>query len=296
MKIFNSIEEEAFDSPPVFNSVERKRFFSLPLMLEESIESLRTPINKICFLVTAGYFKACHKFFARLFRQTDIEYVGHQIGINPDEIGIDDYHKQTYTRHQHAILEYFGYTPFDKSAKSFIANGIEALVRVQFRPKLILLETIKILTQNKIEIPKYYVLADLIIAALNSRQQGLDKIIENHLSKHQYAKLDDLLEKEPGDGVEEGWRYRLTLLKKPNHTTRPSKIKTSLADLDTLQAIYLDIKSVVQHLNLSYECIRYYAYSVIKSQIPQISRRAVEDRYLHLIAFVVYQTFKLNDT
>jgi hypothetical protein len=31
---------------------------------------------------------------------------------------------------------------------------------------------------------------------------------------------------------------------------------------------------VVQRLNLSYESIRYYAYSVIKAQIPQVSRRA----------------------
>jgi hypothetical protein len=38
---------------------------------------------------------------------------------------------------------------------------------------------------------------------------------------------------------------------------------------------------------LSCEHIRYYAYSVIKAQIPQVSRRADEDRFLHLIAFVV---------
>ena len=32
MKIFNNLEEMAFDSPPVFNSAERKRFFSLTLL------------------------------------------------------------------------------------------------------------------------------------------------------------------------------------------------------------------------------------------------------------------------
>ena len=68
-----------------------------------------------------------------------------------------------------------------------------------------------------------------------------------------------------------------------------------MADLDTVQTLYLDLMPVVQRLNLSYESIRYYAYSVIKAQIPQVSRRADEDRFLHLIAFIVYQTFKLND-
>jgi TnpA family transposase len=85
-------------------------------------------------------------------------------------------------------------------------------------------------------------------------------------------------------------------MKKPNQSSRPSKIKANLADLQTLQGLYLDLKPVSQRLALSYECIRYYAYSVIKAQIPQVSRRADEDRYLHLIAFIIYQTFKLNDT
>jgi len=46
---------------------------------------------------------------------------------------------------------------------------------------------------------------------------------------------------------------------------------------------------------LSFEGIRYYAYSVIRFQIPQMSRRSAEDRHLHLISFIVYQTFKLQD-
>jgi hypothetical protein len=73
MKIFNSLEKETFESPPLFSSAERKRFFSLPLMLEDSMANLRTPTNKVCFLVTAGYFKARHRFFAKQFHRMDIE-------------------------------------------------------------------------------------------------------------------------------------------------------------------------------------------------------------------------------
>ncbi|MDD5463279.1 MAG: DUF4158 domain-containing protein [Methylococcales bacterium] len=88
MKIFNTLEEA-----PVFNSAERKRFFSLPLILKESVVTLRTPTNKICFPVAAGYFKARHKFFVRQFRQADIEYVARQIGLNPVEV-----HREAYDR------------------------------------------------------------------------------------------------------------------------------------------------------------------------------------------------------
>ena len=296
MKIFNSLEEEAFESPPVFNSAERKRFFYLPLMLEDPIMNLRTPTNKVCFLVAAGYFKARHKFFARQFRQTDIEYVARQIGVSPDEICLADYSRETYARHQRAILECFGYTSFDQSAKVVITSEIEALVRVQFRPKLILFDTIQILIRKKIVIPSYNVLADLIVEALNNHQHKLNKIIEESLDKNQHTKLNELLEKESCNGTDSGWRYRLTLLKKPYQSTQPSKIRANLADLNILQTLYLDLKPVIQRLNLSYEYIRYYAYTVIKAQIPQISRRANEKRNLHIIAFAMYQTFKLNDT
>ncbi len=295
MKIFNTLEDEAFESQPVFNSAERKRFFSLPLLLEDSMVNLRTPINKVCFLVVAGYFKALRKFFARQFHQTDIEYVARQIGVDPSEVFIKSYSKETYARHQRAILNYFGYSPFDEAAKTIITNEIAALIRVQFRPKLVLLEIIQVLTIKKIAIPSYNVLADLIVAALNNHQRTLNKIIETCLTENQRTNLDTLLEKEPSNSTEESWRYRLTLLKKPNQSTRPAKIRANLVDLDTVQTLYLDLMPVVRRLNLSYESIRYYAYSVIKAQIPQVSRRADEDRFLHLIAFIVYQTFKLND-
>jgi len=244
MKIFNTLEEEAFESPPVFNSVERKRFFSLPLLLEDSMVNLRTPINKVCFLVVAGYFKARHKFFARQFRQADIEYVAHQVGVNPVEVRADTYDRITYFRHQRVILNYFGYSPFDEAAKTLITNEIAALIRVQFRPKLVLLEIIQVLAVKKIAIPSYNVLADLIVAALNRHQRSLSEIIEACLTENQRTNLDTLLEKEPSNGTEEGWRYRLTLLKKSYQSTRPAKIRANLADLDTVQTLYLDLMPV----------------------------------------------------
>ena len=297
MKIFNTLEQEAFESPPVFNSAERKHFFTRPLPLADLMESLRTPTNKACFLVAAGYFKARRQFFARPFRPTDIEFVARQIGVNPGEVRQEAYGKETYARHQRWILSHFGCCPFDEAAKVFTTHEIATLVRVQFRPKLVLLEIIQVLTRKKIALPSYNVLATLIVAGVSHHQHTLSQIIDDCLSESQRGRLDELLEKEPGaTDADEGWRYRLTLLKKPYPSTQPSRIKANLADLDALQTRYLELKPVVERLGLGYEGIRYYAYAVIKAQITQIARRADEARYLHLIAFVVYQTFKLNDT
>jgi len=296
MKIFSASEEEAFEAPPVFNSAERKRFFSLPATLSDSAAALRTPTNRVCFLLTAGYFKARHKYFNRQVHAVESGFVAAQLGVSAEDVNLAEYHKETYARHQRLILDHFGYGPFDEAAKARITEEIARLVAVQVRPRMVLLEAIDVLTRQKIEIPTYNLLANLIVAAMDQRQQTLSDIIDSSLTASQREKLDALLEKAPAPGEEDGWRYRLTLLKKPVHSTKPAKIRANLLDQQSLQALYLDLQPVVEQLGLSYASIRYYAYSVIKSQIPQVSRRADEDRYLHLIIFVVYQTYKLNDT
>jgi TnpA family transposase len=295
MKILSASEQEAFESPPIFNSADRKRFFSLPMTLNVTAMSLRTPTNQVCFLLAAGYFKARRKFFNRQCHVADVSFVADQVGVDPEDVRVADYSKQTYARHQQVILNYFGYTAFDQVARTEIIKELQRLVTVQCRPKVVLLEVIEVLTRKKMEIPSYNVLANLIVAAVHRHKRALSSIIEKQLTKAQRRKLDALLEKEPGPSDEGGWRYRVTLLKKPSQSTRPSKIKANLGDQQILQDLYLDLQPVIQRLRLSSESIRHYAYSVIKSQIPQVSRRVEEDRYLHLISFVVYQTFTLND-
>ena len=298
MNIFNTLERDAFESPPVFNNAERLHFFFAPLMFNDAMESMRTPTNKVCFIVMAGYFKARRKFFARQFHQADIAFVTGQLGLAASEVQLAAYSKVTYLRHQHLILRHFGCSPFDAAAKAFATREVAQMVRVQFRPKLVLLEIIELLTNQKIALPSYAILAGLIIAAIDQYQRELGQIIAASLTETQRDKLDALLEKtaKTDNGADESWRYSLTLLKKPYQSTQPSKIKANLSDLATLLALYLDLKPVVNKLALRTECIRHYTHSVIKSQIPQVSRRAAEDRYLHLIAFIVHQTFKLHDT
>jgi len=296
MKIFNTLEQATFDTPPVFNSAERKQFFALPLTLKDAMASLRTPTNKVCFLAAVGYFKARRKFFSRNVNLADINYISRQLNLNPCDVDITSYTKFACTHHQRIILDYFGCRPFDATTVAFAKSEIAILAPVQHQPKQILIEIIQILSREKIEVPSYNILADLIITAISQHKHTLSKIIHHGLNEKQRNKLDALLEKENDNTTTEGWHYRLTLLKRPSQSTLPTKIKTNLADLETLQTLYLDLKPVISQLNLSYEFTKYYAYSVIKSQIPQVSRRATDDRLLHLIAFVTYQTFKLNDT
>lgn len=292
MKIFNSLEEAEFESPPKFNSVERKHFFATSAAINQLLENLRTPTNKVCFLVSLGYFKARKRFFARQFVASDIQFVANQLKLNLSDIHLETYSKETCSRNQFLILQHFGYSEFDQQAKEISLIEINRLLKIQSRPKVILLELIETLIYKKIEIPSYRTFSDLIIPALNRHQETLGETVFNSLNENQRLKLDSFLEKED-ENLD--WSYRLTLFKKTYQSTKPLKIKANLDDLKALQQLYLEFHPVITKLNLSAASVRHYAYLVIKSQIPQISRRSVPIRYLYLIAFIAYQTFKLND-
>ena len=204
MKIFSASEEEAFESPPLFTNAERIRFFSLPAALTESAAALRTPSNRIRFLLAASYFKARHKFFLRQYHAADLDFVAAQLAVSAADVSVDVHPRETYARQQRLILNYFGFAPFDARAKGRIAEAIKRLVAVQARPRTVLIEAIDALTAKRIEIPSYNVLADLVVAALEQRQDALSDIIDDSLTPSQRQKLDALLGKAGVDGDEDG--------------------------------------------------------------------------------------------
>src|SRR6516165_12643906 len=58
MKILNTVEREAFNSPPVFSSFQRKQYFDFPSKLRRFAAGLRNPAYQLWLLLSAGYFKA----------------------------------------------------------------------------------------------------------------------------------------------------------------------------------------------------------------------------------------------
>ena len=288
MKVFNALEEETFEMPPVFHTAERKRYFTLPAGLNELVETLRTPTNKICFILVAGYFRSRRKFFPQRFREADVDFVAARLGTSPESVTLGDYDRATFMRHQQMIAEFFGYRKFDDESKLRLRRELASLVRSQTRPKLMLLEAVQSLVRQKTVVPSYNVLANLIIQSINQHKRSLIRIAEQRLSPAQRRLLDALFEKDV-DAFASGLdadddtsaklrRYRLTLLKKSFQSTRPSKIKANVSDFQLLRDLYVELEEVITALGLTHEGLRYFANSVIKAEVFQVTRRAAQDR------------------
>ena len=298
MKILNSVEREVFDWPPIFNSVERKRCFDFPTPLQDIATSLRTAGNQLVFLLSCGYFKATKRFYpVPTFHRRDLTYVADRIAVALDGIDLTDYPKQTMARHQAALLNFYGFRAFKPHGRAVLSAEIARLVQSHLKPKLIFSRALEVLVREKVEVPGYFPLAALILTAINQHNRRLTGTVEELLTPDTRALLDTLLRQENADEAAAGSNeaYKLTLMKKLSQSTKPAKVKERVADLQLVEASYRLLKPVLDHLTLGQDGIQYYAYGVIKAQIFQLTRRTERERYLHLIAFIAHQYYRLHD-
>jgi TnpA family transposase len=299
MNILNAVEQEAFESAPVFNSFQRKQYFDFPQAIQQATANLRTPANQLCFLLSCGYFKASKRFFAaQTFHPRDVEYVVGRTGLRLEQIELHLYAKETSSRHRGFILDFYGFKPFRPHGRPVLAEEIARLLRSQIKPKVIFWRCVDVLIREKIEVPGYFPLADQILSAIKTQNQTLAATIERTLDTATRAVLDDLLTQEPlaGDTVPgKTSAYKLTLMKKLSQSTKPSKVKERVADLDLVRGLYHQLSPALQAIALKPGGIQYYAHSVIRSEIFQLTRRGDPERYLHLLAFIAHQYYRLQD-
>lgn len=291
MRILTANEQEVFDKPPWFDHRERKQFFCLTKGLMDIAATLRTPGGQIGFLLMCGYFKATKRFYQpQDFHERDIESAARVLKLKGYDFSPDDYVKQTRARHQQLILDFYGFAPFDEAARKALAVEIATMARMHLKPRLVFDRCVDFLIQRRVQVPQSGTLLELIRSGLQARKTELVTLMDAHLTDGARGLLDDLF-----TAPDEQNRYRLTLLKKLSQSTKPTRIKEGVADFERLTALYDQLEDILSVLDLGIAGIRYYAGSVLKSELFQIHRREANDRYIHAAAFVAHQFFRCQD-
>lgn len=299
MKVLNNIERDTFETPPMFNSVERKRCFDFPTALEELVVGLRSSTNQLGFMLTCGYFRASRRFYPpRSFHPRDLAYLAERAGLEVDTATLASYDKQTLARHQSLVLEYYGFRPFKTAGRAALGADVARLVNAQIKPKVIFFRAVELLVREKIEVPGYFPLASLILRAINQHNRALVATVRHLLTAETQALLDSMMQQQAvaaGDAPGKTSAYRLTALKKLSQSTKPATVKARVADLEQVEKSFRSLQPLLEGLALSPEALQYYAQSVLRAEIFQLSRRDEKNRYLHLAAFVAHQYYRLQD-
>ena len=295
--ILSDKEIVEYDYPPKFYSADRKLFLTLPAGLKKHLSSFHTPTNKVCFHLTYAYFKACGRFFTPArFRDRDIEFVCRRMGIFDFSVDKAAYSFETFYRHKKLILEHFNYYPFNGATHlGFLKTAANKMIQSQFRPKLIFNFMVEHLRQKRIELPSYNTLQTLIAKAVREYAKSLLDNLDTHLTDSHKKAMDKLLERPPVNERADNAPYPLTELKNFDTTDSTKSIKSNIEKLLQIQHIAKIVYPLIDKLKLNPDAIRHYGELVIHYKIDQIKRRKALSKYLHLLAFVVYQLCQFED-
>ena len=291
MQILTTQEQYHFNKPPLFDHIQRKQFFDFSKKLLDIVYSLKNPINQVGFLLLCGYFRAAKRFFLpQDFHERDIAAVAKVLNYSDLEFIASDYKKASRLRHQQIISAHYGFQVFNKNTQEVIKSEIDSMASYYLKPRLIFDRCSDILIQKRIILPDSGSICKLIRQSLQSHKKTLMLRMNKKLTPDISVLLDSLFTQD-----HEGQSYRLTLLKKLSQSTKPTKVRECVKDFHVISELYKKLSDTLDILELDSVGIRYYAGSVMRSQIFQMQRRSAADRYIHASAFVVHQYYRMQD-
>lgn len=288
LNILKEKEILLFDSPREFSPEDRIYYFTLP----DSRMIFRKIETKIGYILQEGYFKSQQKFILpSQYHNEDIEYVTALCGVKRSINIKKDYNKFAYNRWKQFILEKYGYTSFS-ACKDLIGAEATRLVKSASKANEIFYDLIDFLVKNKIEIPKYYSLVELITQGFKSFEKELLSIVDNALSEEQKELLDGFMYLLRDNKLEPSAQnpYLITHLKKAEQTITPAKIKESLEDFNYIQELYKKLSDFYDFNLISNELINYYAIWVLKAEHIQFNDISdMRNKRLYVLSFILYQ-------
>ena len=294
MQILSAAEQRAFETPPQLNSTQRKSVFDLPGAFQKEAASLRDPAHQIGFLINAGYFRCARRFFDPAdFEERDIALVASKLGYDRSVFSVDAYPDRMRQRQSRTIERLSGFRPLGAEDEITMQQLIDRGVQTNEKPKTIFISALDRLAALKIVAPSYSRLQGLILNSISSHRAHQSALVEKHLSSDLRKELDALMEEEE---TSEGDRfYRLTALKRHSQSVKPFAVKARLANHAQLLALFQKVEPIIAVLAWDQNSLQSYAAAVIKYDLHDLRRRKDTDRYLHLIAFVAYQFYTLQD-
>lgn len=289
LSVLSKQEAKAFDEPPIFDSVERKRFYDLTVGLNAVIATLRTPANKVLFLVSYAYFKTRKRFYDGGFREKDLQYACVMLAIDYSSIQHDCvYDYKTKIDHQRKILALTGYSDFYDSDHEALAAFVYLQVKCYKSPRVIFIEMSDYLLARKIALPRYRQFVNLISDQVQRYKLAIHDCLADCLDAQTKSQLDALLSQDDK-------HYSLRSLKRYNQSLRPSNIRENLEDFKRIKSLYALVEQPFKALELNHEGAIYLTRFVERNRLLHLSQRIDDTRHVSLIAFIAYQYFQGHD-
>jgi len=239
--------------------------------------------------VQLGYFKANHLFFVFSIREVfdDAKYIQEQ--YFPD-FQFTDFKitKVTRLKQQRLILLLCNYRVCGLGERRKLEIRAQQSAMICSKPIYIFREIMHYLSEEHIVIPGYSFMQDTVAKALDYEQNRLISVVQSHLKPSDIQLLKSLISDSQG-------LYEITLLKREPKDFSLKEIKQEISRGKQINQLYCLAKSLLPHLSISNENIKYYASLVTYYSVFRLRRLNEWIVYVYFLCFAYHRYQKIHD-
>jgi TnpA family transposase len=246
--------------------------------------------SKVCCILQLGYFKANKMFYVFDLDEAkrDIRWVIEHYfpELNSTNIKIP---KSTRIDQQARILDLFEYRLCDQTMRANLLKKALQLARISSNPVFVFKALAGYLDKNRVILPAYSSMQDIISKALAKERQRLAKIARKHINADIRKDLENLLDRQ--DSL-----YFLTILKKDPKDFGHRTISQEIYKQSRIKLLYLFAAQFLPNLEISNENIKYFSSLVDYYSIYKIKRLESDDMArVYLLCFIYHRYQRIND-
>ena len=194
----------------------------------------------------------------------------------------------TRKRHVETILGLFRYRLCALDERVMLEAHARQAARISSRPVYVLRELVELLRRERVVLPGYTILQNMVRAALAFERERLAGALEGLIDATNAKSLDRLLADEEG-------LHQITTIKRQPRDFSYQQLLSEIERGQRLQALFALSERIIARFDLSGEGVRYYASLVEFYTVYKLKRMDREAVHLYLLCFIRDRYQRLND-
>lgn len=274
---------------PRFSADDRLLYFDLSLPEQAAVDAYTPPVAAH-FVLQLGYFKAKRQFFSYTLDAVadDLHYVLERYFSELPVDGCRLPSRPTRGAQQRQILDLFKYRLCDKSLKTKLESKALSIAARSTQPLYILRETLQHLAQERVVLPIYSYLQDMVGRVVAQERQRVTQLLQRLLTPDTERHLGALLHADQNI-------YRISALKREPKDFSYKELRREVERRKFFQPLHRFAQGFLKRAGLSNESGKYYASLVKYYTVYKLQRMPAPVARLYLLCFAFHRFRQIND-
>ncbi|MBS0358050.1 MAG: DUF4158 domain-containing protein, partial [Proteobacteria bacterium] len=289
LKILSKSEINELYDLPQFTPDEKNKYFTLTKEENKVMQERRTLTSRIHFILQIGYFKATSQFFNCTFDETkkDVSFILQKY-FDKEKLSSKTVSQKTCHINQKSIAKLLGYEIDKQIVKQKIRGMLKTKILICGDPIYLFHEILRFTEQNKMSLPSYSSIQDLIGASIIYEEKRLGESLKKNLCHQDWGIIKNML-------LKNGNEYFLSELKKDPKSFKQKHIKAEIKKLIDYEMLYKLAKYSLPKLDVTNQNIYYYASLAEHYPISNLKKLSTTKQAIYVLCYAHSRNEKIND-